>query len=203
MPWIGHDGYGQPNGTHDHDCSDATVETVETLALAYYLSQNSSYARPAAAALRSWYLAPATRMTPTLEYASVTPGDLQHPNGSSAGAGGSVASSSRPDISPLPSGHSGTSSGIIESSFRWRTRLADSALLLEGADCWRANDTAAMRQWLAAFLDWLVASPQGMAEAHALNNHVTWYWASTISFALYTSNASLAEALAEVSFLLE
>ena len=47
---------------------------TETLALAYYLTRNESYAEGSALQLRTWFLDPATRMNPHLNYAQVVPG---------------------------------------------------------------------------------------------------------------------------------
>jgi hypothetical protein len=47
---------------------------VPTLALAYYLSGREPYAAAAAKLLRVFFLNPATRMNPHLEYAQFIPG---------------------------------------------------------------------------------------------------------------------------------
>ncbi len=47
---------------------------AETLGLAYALTGNEAYAEHAARHLRAWFIAPATRMNPHLDYAQVIPG---------------------------------------------------------------------------------------------------------------------------------
>jgi hypothetical protein len=49
-------------------------DNVKTLALAYYLTGNASYADRAASQIRCWFLDPATRMNPHLKYAQLVKG---------------------------------------------------------------------------------------------------------------------------------
>lgn len=76
LPYIRRDGERNPeiNRFPDHRNMDHMVEAVETLALAYYFKGDAAYAAKAAQLLRAWFLDPATRMNPNLEYAQAIPG---------------------------------------------------------------------------------------------------------------------------------
>jgi len=76
LPWINRDGQVNPESRDGTDsealgrlCSDA-----ETLALAYHLTKYEPYAAKAATLLSVWFLDPATRMKPNLDYAQGVPG---------------------------------------------------------------------------------------------------------------------------------
>jgi len=76
LPYIRRDGERNPeiNRITDHRSIDDLESSVETLALTYYLSGDEAYAGKAVALLRAFYLEPATRMNPNLEYAQYIPG---------------------------------------------------------------------------------------------------------------------------------
>lgn len=76
LPYIRRDGERNPeiNKISDHQVMDQMVAAVETLALAYYLKGDAAHAEKAARLLRAWFLDPATRMNPNLEYAQGIPG---------------------------------------------------------------------------------------------------------------------------------
>jgi len=76
LPYIRRDGERNPeiNRITDHRALDGFAGSVETLALASYLSGDQRYARKAGALLRAWFLDDATRMNPNLEYAQFVPG---------------------------------------------------------------------------------------------------------------------------------
>jgi hypothetical protein len=76
LPYTRRDGERNPeiNKIADHKTIDDLENAVETLALAYYLKGDETYATKAVQLLRAFFLDPATRMNPNLEYAQFIPG---------------------------------------------------------------------------------------------------------------------------------
>jgi hypothetical protein len=76
LPYIRKDGQRNPeiNRITDHLAIDGLVAHTQTLGLAFYVSGDERYARKAAALVRAFFLDPATRMNPNLEYAQFVPG---------------------------------------------------------------------------------------------------------------------------------
>lgn len=76
LPYIRRDGERNPeiNKISDHRTMDLMVAATRTLALAYYFKGNEAYAVKAVQLLRAWFLDPATRMNPNLQYAQAIPG---------------------------------------------------------------------------------------------------------------------------------
>ena len=72
LPYIRHDGKVNPESrgpASDRGRIGRMASTVDTLALAYYLTGTKAYAQQAAKFLRVWFLDPAARMNPNLTYA--------------------------------------------------------------------------------------------------------------------------------------
>lgn len=76
LPYIRRDGERNPEIIKITDAQNMSrlAGTTATLALAYYLKGDEQCAAKAAQLLRAWFLAPATKMNPHLNYAQFVPG---------------------------------------------------------------------------------------------------------------------------------
>lgn len=76
LPYIRKDGQTNPEVKEykDKDYQPKLCEYVQTLGLAYYFSENEMYAEHAAKLLRVWFLDPATKMNPNMNFAQAIKG---------------------------------------------------------------------------------------------------------------------------------
>jgi hypothetical protein len=97
----------------------------------------------------------------------------------------------------IPGINDGRGIGIIET--RGLPELIDGVTLLSGSRSWSAADEEGLRDWMRAYVRWLVESPYGQDEARNGNNHETWYDVQVASLALYTGQHDLARRTLEHS----
>ncbi len=92
----------------------------------------------------------------------------------------------------VPGQTEGSGFGLID--LRRLPEVCDAASLLVGSPAWSAQDLDGLRAWMQAYLDWLLASPQGRQAREAANNHGTWYDVQTAGLALFCGKNDLARA---------
>jgi hypothetical protein len=167
-PYIRKDGQRNPaiDRITDHQNLAVLGRAATTLALAFYFTNNEAYAQHATRLFEVWFLDPATRMNPHLEFAQGIPGIAD-----------------------------GRPSGIIES--RWLADIVGAATVLQGSASWSVADDAALKDWMGAYLNWLLDSRLGHEEAGSGNNQETWYDVQVVALALYTGQADIARTTLE------
>ena len=77
LPWIRRDGEVNPltrENTTDERTKDNMFQNTNTLALAYFFSDNKKYADKALELLKAWFLNPDSKMNPNLDFAQGIPG---------------------------------------------------------------------------------------------------------------------------------
>ena len=76
LPYIRHDGKVNPEfySIPDKSNLEKMIDSVKTLSLSYYFTNDIKYAEKAAQFLRTWFLDSNTHMNPNLNYAQTVPG---------------------------------------------------------------------------------------------------------------------------------
>jgi hypothetical protein len=97
----------------------------------------------------------------------------------------------------IPGVNTGRGIGLIET--RGLTRVVDAIGLLAGSKSWADSDQQNLEQWFSRFLQWMLESKHGRAEAAAKNNHGTYYDLQVTSFALFLGKKDLARQTLEAA----
>jgi hypothetical protein len=67
--------------------------------------------------------------------------------------------------------------------------VIDTIGMIEGSRSWSKSDQSGMREWFAAYVQWLRTSKNGKEEAAALNNHGSWYDVQLATFSLFVGES--------------
>lgn len=71
--------------------------------------------------------------------------------------------------------------------------VIDAAGLIAPSGALSPAEVAALENWFARYVDWMLESPNGKAEGKAPNNHGLWYDAQVARFALFARRPDIAE----------
>ena len=164
LPYVERDGQRNPEiNQYDGPKLNLMASTVETLALAYYLTDHEPYAAHAARLLKTWFIDEQTRMNPNLKHGQMIPGK-----------------------------NTGSRQGIIETVVL-ATEVIDSVGLLAGSESWTPADQTQLQSWFESYREWLQTSWLGIQEAFRTNNHGMWYDVQLASFARFVGDDAAAK----------
>ncbi|MCC8071719.1 MAG: alginate lyase family protein [Bacteroidales bacterium] len=164
LPYVNRDGETNPEIYRlDRYPLSLTAERIKTLALAYYLSDDQRYGDKAAELVDAWFLNPATRMNPHLEYAQMVPGQN---NGK------------------------GRCYGLIDAYSL--VEMLQALQLAQTSSMLPTEQDKALRQWIGQLAKWMIESPQGQEESMMANNHSMAYDAELAALLLYSGEKSQA-----------
>jgi hypothetical protein len=165
-PYVQKDGVRNPavDTITDHAERGEMFNSVYYLTLAWYYTGRADYAQKAALDLRTWFVDPATRMNPGLDYTQFIPCKV-----------------------------TGRGIGVIDFSQQFTDILDAVAILDTGAPGWSSTDNTAMTSWDSQFLTWLMTSANGAQEAAQTNNHGSFFDMQEAALALATGQDDLAK----------
>ncbi len=174
-PYLPRDGRRVPGtrlhepGSERYDRSRLQLlfDDTTALALAAEVEGREDFAAHAARLIETWFVAPETAMTPHLRYAQVRLGWNRN---------------------------EGTGTGVIELKDLYY--MLDAARLLEARGALSPASAEGLRDWLARYLGWLEASPQGARERGSPNNHAVYHDLQVAAIAFHLGDrARLRDAL--------
>ncbi|MCD8164805.1 MAG: alginate lyase family protein [Bacteroides sp.] len=139
------------------------IRSVRLLSYAWYFSGEQKYADKAAEFMQVWFMDPATRMNPNLNFGQTIPGR---------------------------NNNQGRGEGIIETyDFVEMTACVD--LLAQGGAI-QPELYRGVQRWFSDLLEWMLTSEIGLSEKAAKNNHGLSYDVQVTAYALFTGQEEIA-----------
>ncbi len=173
LPYVSRD--GQHNHAQvaagDRAKLDVLVDNVTALAVGWSRLHRAEDAQRAGDWLRAWFITPATRMKPALDYAQVRLGRDEN---------------------------RGSAAGVLDA--RGFAELVQALRLLQDSPALTPDETAAVRAWFADYFHWLQTGKSAVGEHHAKNNHGSWYLVQAVAIARYLGETDSARKLCEEDF---
>lgn len=165
LPYITRDGETNPElENYDRIPLGELANSVVTLSLAYFYSNEEQYAGKAVDLLRVWFINEDTRMNPHLTYAQFIPG---------------------------VNNNKGRSYGLIDTySF---VDMLNSVQLLQSSGRYTEHDKQSLQKWFSELVEWWKTDPQAIAERNATNNHGLAYDMQLTTFALFAGDQKTAD----------
>ena len=169
LPFIRRDGhvYEKLRRKGDQEAFNEMAHGVQVLAMAFYYTENESYAVQASKFLRAWFFDQATKMNPNVEHGQIIMGRR----------------------------NSGRRAGINE--MRFLSNVLDSELLLKKSKSWTFEDHQLLVQWFETYFKWLTTSSHGKEESQRPNNHSTWFDVQYCSIAIFLGKIDSAKKVLE------
>ena len=163
-PYIRRDGESNKAVlTPDKKNLGSLIYGVVQMSLAFQLTSEEKYAAKAVENLRIWFLNPATRMNPNLNFGQTIYGRL---------------------------GGKGRGAGMIE-TYRF-VELLDGVELLKKSPSFTETDLKNLKKWFDEYLQWMMSSEVGNQEYNAQNNHGTSFDIQAIRYALFVGKEDIA-----------
>ena len=162
-PYIGRDGYSNPDNFNDHRRALNNMSILVTdLASAWILTGEQKYAEAIMPHLRAWFADEETMMNPRLDYAQASHGRS-----------------------------TGSSYGIIDTIHL--IEVAQAMILLEEAGLMPEDLLQATKAWFYRYTDWLMKDPKGIKEMRCGNNHGVCWILQVGNFARYVGWTEMLE----------
>ena len=165
LPYIRKDGDSNPEIEKlDRYPLGSLARNVSILSLAYYFTTDEKYAAKAINNLRVWFVDPATKMNPNMNFGQTIPGINEG---------------------------KGRGEGVLDSySF---VEMLDAVELLKSSKKFTQKDKAALNEWFTTYLNWMLTSEIGQEENAAKNNHGTAFDVQAVRYALFVGKLDVAK----------